>query len=335
MSDVHLTMGIMDYDHVRDLFSGRVKPEGIELTCLRMEPEESFLRFLKHREWDISEMSLGMATAAVAKGNAPFVILPIFPSRVFRLSGVYIHAGGRVAKPEDLRGKRVGVPQWSQTATIFIRGWITDTLGIPLSEIEWFQQGANVPGRIDTSDVRPPPGVRLTDVGSDRGMGDMLAAGELDALLCAAPPTLFERGDPRVARLFPDYIEAEQQYFAKTGIYPIMHTVVIKRETYERHPWIARNLFNAFEEAKRRSIHRFRDLGVSQVILPWLLPLHECFQKMIFPHGDYWAYGIEKNRTTLEAFVKFSYDQGLISRKIPLEEIFVKECPEPFTRMHI
>lgn len=335
MADLKLTMGFTDYDHIRDLFSGRVKPEGIDLTCLRMEVEESFLRFLKFQEWDISEMSLGMATAAVVKGDAPFAILPVFPSRVFRLSGVYIHANGRIRKPEDLRGARVAVPQWAQTATIFMRGWITDALGIPLNEINWVQQGANVPGRIDTSSVRAPAGVSLTDLGAGANIGDMLANGEIDALLAASPPRLFEQGDPRIARLFPDHIGVEQDYFAKTGIYPIMHTVVIKRESYERNPWIARNMFNAFEEAKHRSIERIHDLGVSQVILPWLPALFEKYKRMLFPHGDYWPYGIEKNRTTLEAFVKFSYDQGIIASKIPLEKLFCKEAQEPFTRLRL
>jgi 4,5-dihydroxyphthalate decarboxylase len=334
MADIRLTMGFTDYDHVRDLFTGRVKPEGIELTCLRMEVEESFLRFLKHQEWDISEMSLGMACAAVARGDAPFVILPVFPSRVFRLSGVYIRANGRVAKPADLRGKRIGIPQWTQTATIFIRGWMTDTLGIPLKEVEWFQMGATAPGRIDTSAVRPPEGVSLTDV-TDRGLGEMLAAGEIDALLCASPPRLFEENDPRVVRLFPDHVQAEQDYFAQTGIYPIMHTVVIKRKTYETYPWVARNVFNAFEEAKHRSIERIQDLGVSQIIVPWLPALFERYKASIFPHGDYWAYGIEKNRTTLEAFLKFSFDQGVINRRIALEELFCRESLEPFSRLRV
>lgn len=334
MADVHLTMGFTDYDHVRDLFSGRVKPEGIDLTCLRMEVEESFLRFLKHQEWDVSEMSLGMASAAVAKGDAPFVVIPVFPSRVFRLSGIYIHAGGRIKKPEDLRGKRIAVPQWTQTATIFIRGWMTDTLGIPLTDVEWFQMGAAEPGRIDTSSVRPPSGVPLTDL-SGRSLGDMLAEGEIDALLCASPPKCFEEGDPRVSRLFPDHVKVEEEYFAQTGIYPIMHTVAIKRDAYEENPWIARNLFNAFEEAKQRSIERIHDLGVSQIVVPWLPALFERAKSKIFPHGDYWAYGLERNRTTLEAFLKYSFEQGVINRPLELEELFCRESLEPFSRLRI
>lgn len=334
MGDIRLTMGFTDYDHVRDLFTGRVKAEGIDLTCLRMEVEESFLRFLKFQEWDVSEMSLGMACSAIARGNAPFIILPVFPSRVFRLSGVYVRAGGKIAKPEDLAGKRVAVPQWTQTATIFIRGWITDTVGIPLNAIEWFQMGSSEPGRIDTASVRPPEGVSLTDV-KGRNLADMLAEGEIDALLCATPPRLFDEGDPRITRLFPDYRPAEEAYFAATGIYPIMHTVAVKRESYRQFPWIARNMFNAFEEAKHRSIERIKDLGVSQVILPWLPSLFDHYQKKLFPHGDYWPYGIEKNRTTLEAFLKFAFEQGVIKRRLTPEDVFCEEAREPFTRLHI
>jgi 4,5-dihydroxyphthalate decarboxylase len=334
MADLNLTMAFTDYDHVRDLYTGRVKPEGIDLTCLRMEVEESFPRFLKHQEWDVSEMSLGFACSAIDRGNPPFVVLPVFPVRVFRLSGIYVRAGGRVQKPEDLAGKRVAVPQWTQTATIFIRGWITDTVGIPLEDIQWFQMGSREPGRMDTSAVRPREGVSLTDV-SGRNLADMLAEGEIDALCCATPPRLFDEGDPRIVRLFPDHRPVEEAYFADTGIYPIMHTVVVKRETYERNRWVARNMFDAFVEAKHYSIERINDLGVSQVIVPWLPSLVQQYQKMLFPHGDYWPYGIEKNRTTLEAFVRFAFEQGVIKRRLALEEIFCPEVHESLTHMRI
>jgi 4,5-dihydroxyphthalate decarboxylase len=334
MADIHLTMGFTDYDHVRDMFSGRVKPEGIELTCLRMEVEESFLRFLAHQEWDVSEMSFGMAVSALARGDAPFVIIPVFPSRAFRQSAVYIRTGGRVAKPEDLAGKRVGMPQWAQTATIYVRGWLTDTIGVPLTDIEWFEHGADAPGRLDTSAARPPDGVSLTSLAGG-SLIEMLVEGELDAVLSAHPPQLFLDGDARISRLFPEYQEVEEAYFSDTGIYPIMHTVVIKRTSFEANPWIARNLFNAFDAAKARSVARLHDLNVSQIALPWLPKLAERFGRQIFADSDYWPYGIRQNRTTIEAFLKFCFDQGLTARHLAPEEIFAAEALEPFSQSNV
>lgn len=334
MADIHLTLGMDDYDHVRDLLTGRVKPEGIDLTCLKMPVEETFLRYLKDREWDISELSFGMACAAIDRGNAPFVLIPVFPSRMFRLSAIYVRAEGGVTRPEDLAGKRIGMPQWTQTATVYIRGWLSDTVGVPLGDIDWFQMGANTAGRIDTSTVRPPPGVSLTDLGGG-SLADMLIAGDLDAVLSAAPPRLFRDGDPRIVRLFPDYQPVEQAYFDETGIYPIMHTVAISRASYDSDRWIARNLFDAFEEAKDRSVARLHDHNASQVPLPWIQAIAERCAGRIFPDGDYWPYGVERNLTTIDAFLRYCFEQGLTGRRLAPDELFVGEAREPFARLNV
>ncbi len=334
MADLHLTMGFTDYDHVRDMFTGRVRPEGIELTCLRMEVEETFLRFLKHQEWDVSEISFAMAAAAVDRGDAPFVLIPVFPSRVFRLSAIYIRPDGTVKKPADLAGKKIGQPQWAQTATLYVRGWLTDTVGVKLQDVAWFERGADSPGRLDTTAARPPDGVSLTSL-PDGSLADMLVAGDLDALLTAHPPQLFLDGDPRITRLFPDYQKEEEAYFDHTGIYPIMHTVAIRRSSYEANPWIARNLFNAFEQAKNYAAERLRDLNVSQIPLPWLPAIAERVARQFFPDGDYWPYGIARNRTTIEAFLKFCFDQGLTARHLAPEDLFAAEALEPFSKFTV
>ncbi len=325
MADIQLTMGFHDYDHVRDLATGRVKPEGIELTSLQMEVEEIFPRFGRHQEWDVSEMSFGGFCSAVAAGDAPFVGIPVFPSRVFRHSSIYVRADAGITKPEDLAGKRVGVPGWSQTATIYVRGWLADDIGVPLRDIEWFQGGANEAGRVDFARFTIPAGVRYTPV-TDRSLQEMLLAGDLDAMFTARPPRAFEAGDPRVVQLYPDYRPVEEAYFAETGIFPIMHVVAIRREIFERHRWVALNLFQAFEEAKRRSVVRLKKLNASQIAIPWgPLVVGEIAEKM-FPDGDYWPYGIEPNRPTIEAFLKYCFDQGVTSRHLAPEEIFAPEA---------
>jgi len=334
MSDIHLTMGINDYDHARDLFTGAVKPNGIELTSLVMEVEETFKRFLRDQEWDVSEISFAMSCQAISRGNAPFVLIPVFPSRLFRLSGVYVRSDGSVTKPEDLRGKKVGLPQWAQTATTYARGWLTETIGIPLTEIDWYQLGPNSPGRLDNTPEKPPEGVRLTNL-PDGSLADMLVEGAIDALITADPPRRMLAGDPAITRLYSEFESVERDYFATTGIFPIMHTVALKRSTYEANPWIARNMFNAFEEAKNNSVRRMRDMNVSQIALPWIQQYIERTATQFFPDGDYWPFGIERNRTTLEAFLRFCHQQGVTQRHLTPEDIFAKEALEPFHQLRV
>ena len=334
MADIHLTLGINDYDHVRDLFTERVRPEGIEMTCLVMSVWETFLRFFRDQEWDVSELSFAGAVQAIDRGNAPFVLIPVFPSRLFRHSGIYIRSDGSIRTPEDLRGRKIGLAQWAQTATAYIRGWMTDTVGIPLTEVDWYQHGPDVPGRLIATAETPPEGVRLTNL-SGGSFGDMVAEGELDAFLSAAPPKLFLDGDPRITRLFPDYEPVERAYFRDTGIYPIMHVVAIRRSSYEANPWIARNLFNAFEQAKNNSVERMHDMDVSRIGVPWLQAITERNTDELFPDGDYWPYGVERNRATIEAFLKFCFDQRITQKHLKPEDIFVKEALEPFFMLHV
>jgi 4,5-dihydroxyphthalate decarboxylase len=334
MGDIHLTLGIHDYDHVRDLFTGAVKPKGIELTSLVMEVEETFKRFLQHQEWDVSEISFAMSCQAISRGNAPFVLIPVFPSRLFRLSGIYVRSDGSVTKPEHLAGKKVGMPQWAQTATTYIRGWLTETIGIPLADIDWYQLGPNSPGRLDNTSEQPPEGVRLTNL-PDGSLADMLVDGTIDAILTADPPRRMLAGDPAITRLYAEYESVERDYFAATGIYPIMHTVALKRATYEANPWIARNMFNAFEEAKNNSVRRMRDLNVSQIALPWIQQYVDRTTTQFFPDGDYWPFGIERNRTTLEAFLRYCHQQGVTQKHLAPEDIFAKEALEPFHQLRV
>ena len=324
MADIELTMGFHDYDHVRDLTTGRIKPEGITLRALQMEVEEIFPRFSQHQEWDVSEMSFGVFCSAVAGGDAPFVGIPVFPSRVFRHSSIYVRADAGISKPEDLADKRVGVPQWSQTATVYVRGWLSDDIGVPLQAVDWYQGGANEAGRADLGKFAIPEGVSYTRV-ADRSLQDMMLAGDLDAMFTARPPRAFDAGDPRINRLYPDYRPVEEAYFAATGIYPIMHVVAIRRAIFERHKWVALNLFQAFEEAKRRGVVRLKKMNASQIAIPWGPLIVAEIGDRLFPGGDYWPYGIEPNRPTLEAFLKYSFDQGLTSRHLAPEDLFPPE----------
>jgi 4,5-dihydroxyphthalate decarboxylase len=324
MANIHLTLAINDYDHVRDLVSGEVQAGGIDLTCLTLTVEEIFYRFLHGLEWDVSELSMGMCCSAISRGDAPFVAIPVFPSRVFRLSSIYVRPDGPVKAPEDLAGKRVGVPEWGQTAGIYTRGWLMHQVGIPLGDVDWYQTGANQPGRVEAATLKLPDGVSLTRV-SDRSLTEMLFDGDIEAIFSARAPDAFLAGDPRMVRLIPDFRAAEQAYFEDTSIFPIMHTVAIQRRVYEEHPWVAMNLYKAFDEARRRGVRRIMDVTASQIAVPWGFHDAADVGRLVFGDGEYWPYGIEPNRVTLDAFLQFCFEQGVCHQRLTPEDLFPKE----------
>ena len=320
MTRLRLTLAIGDYDHTRDLALGAVRPDGIELIHLVLPVEEIFFRFTKYREWDVSEMSFGKVVSLASQDDRGLVALPVFPSRVFRLSSVYVRGDGQVRSPGDLAGKRIGVPEWAQTAAIYTRGYIAHELGLALTDIEWVQAGLNEAGRVEKVALKLPPGIRLRPV-RDATLNDMLLAGELDAVLSARPPRGLAEG--RLTRLYPEYREPEEAYFRKTGVFPIMHVVALRRDVFERDPWVAMNLFKAFEEAKRRSLARLADVTASHAPLAWIADYSARMQRLF--GDDPWPYGVEPNRRTLEAFLQFAFEQGVCHRKLAVEELFPAE----------
>lgn len=329
MSDVHLTMATWDYDHIRDLASGLVKPKGIELTHLQMEVEEIFYRFSNALEWDVSELSFAKYCSVQSQDDPPFIGIPVFVSRVFRQSAFFIKKGGSVSEPGDMKGKRIGIPEWSQTATVYARGWMMHDLGIGLDEVEWVQAGVNDPGRVEMAHLNLPPGTKYTQV-PDRSLAEMLMAGDIDAMISAHPPQLFKDGHPDIVRLLPDYRSAEEAHFGETGIYPIMHTIAIRGSTYEKYPWAPMNLLNAFDEARRRSVARLTSMTASQIPVPWGPNNVEAMHKRFWPNDEYWAYGIDANRTTIEAFLQYCDEQGVTHRKLTPEDLYPREVQSAF-----
>lgn len=314
---LRLSMAMGGYDHVRDLASGAVAAEGIDIVPLDLPVEEIFYRFLSHREWDVSEISLAKYSSMVSQGDTSLVGLPVFPSRVFRHSSMYVRADSGIDHPSKLEGARVGLPEWAQTAAVYSRGLLVHDYGIDLREIDWYQAGVNQAGRREKVRLELPGGVSYTPV-PDRSLGDMLVEGELDAVLSAHPPDCFEQGDGTVVRLFRDAAGVEREYHARTGIFPIMHTVVIRAEVVEANPWVPANLYTAFQEAKRRSLTRIRDMTISRYPVPWL-PDQLAGTA---PDGDPWPYGVEENRITLEAFLGFAHEQGVLRAPLRAEQLF-------------
>jgi len=326
MSRLELSLAISEYDHVHDLVSGAVPVNGIELVPSTYSVEEIFFRFTAFSEWDVSEMSMANFCARISRGATDQIGIPVFPSRVFRQSSAFVCADGAVRGPADLRGKKVGVPEWAQTAGVYARGWLAHDVGIPLAEIDWYQAGVNEPGREEKVPIRLPDGVCLTPV-PERTLTEMLLDGTLDAVLTAHPPAPFERGDRSIALLVPDFRRVEEQYYRDTGIFPIMHVIALRREVYEANRWIAVNLWQAFEEAKRRSYQRALTFTASRLPFAWC---HEAAHRARALFGDDMIpYGIEPNRVTLEAFLEFAHEQGVCERRVAVEELFVPEVQRP------
>ncbi len=320
---VHLTLGIGDYDHTRDLMSGAVRADGIALTPLVYPvPEEIFFRFTKNLEWDVSEMSLAKFVSLASTGASPMVGIPVFPSRVFRHSAIYVRTDRGIKTPKDLKGRTVGIPEWAQTAGLYVRGILVDDYGVDLGSIRWLQAGVNEPGRTEKVELKLPKSIRY-EARPESSLSGMLASGEVDAVMSARVPNAFLEGKPNIARLFPDFQNEELASYQRTGIYPIMHLIAMRRAVFEQHPWIAMNLYKAFEEAKRRSVARMRDITVSHYPYPWIVTVAAQAQATFGP--DLFPYGVAANRTTLDAFCRYAHEQGVTHRRVTPDELFPRE----------
>jgi 4,5-dihydroxyphthalate decarboxylase len=321
-AQLHLTLATTDYDHVRDLVNGAVRPEGIVLTAFVLPVEEVFYRFIKNREWDVSEMSFGKFIGYASQGNSPFVGIPVFPSRVFRQSAIYVRTDRGIRMPKDLEGKTVGIPEWAQTAGIYARGYLAEQCGVDIAKIRWIQAGMNQPGRDEKVEFKLAKNISY-EQRRDASISGLLLSGEIDAAISARVPDAFTQDDGKIARLFSDYRSEEARYYAATGIFPIMHVIAIRRAIFDRYPWVAMNLFNAFEEAKRRCLERIDDLTASRIPVPWAAALSGEWSRNF--GSDPFPYGLEANRKTLDAFCRFAHAQDITQRRLISDDLFPKE----------
>jgi 4,5-dihydroxyphthalate decarboxylase len=319
MNELELTLAIHDYDHTRDVVTGAVPVGGVHLRTLALEPPEINGRFSQFREWDVSEFGLGKYISQRAAGDDSITAIPVFPARAFRQSCIYVRADSDLTTPEGLAGRRVGIPEWAQTAVVYARGFLTDHHGVDLATIAWSQAGVSEPGRVEKVRVRLPDGVVVTPR-PDTTLEHLLESGEVDAIITAQPPDAWIVRRPWIRRLFADPRASEEAYYRATGIFPIMHTIAIRRDVLDAHPWIALELFKAFEIAKRRSYARLVDAMLPRLPLPWVAD--DAERTMAVVGRDPFPYGIEPNRTTLEAVVRFAHDQGVAERALPIEALF-------------
>jgi len=328
VAKLRLTMACWNYDRTRPLLEGRIQPEGIDLNYLNLPVEETFFRMLRNREFDVAEMSLSSYVMSLFKLEPPFIAIPVFPSRVFRHSSIYVNADSGIREPKDLAGRKVGTPEYQMTAGVWIRGLLFDEYGVPVNSVTYYTGGEEEPGRPEKLNVELPSDIRLERIGPDKTLSSMLATGEIDALYAARMPSSFRRGGGKVKRLFEDFVPVERDYFRRTGIFPIMHTVVIRREVYEREPWVAQSLYKAFCAAQRETYDDLYETAALKAMLPWLTAhVEEARRDM---GDDYWPYGLQRNRDTLAAFLRYSYEQGLSKQLLEPDRLFAPETLESF-----
>ena len=319
MSELKLSIATTDYDHFRDFRLGEVRAQGIDHNWLNLGHHECFARFTANREFDVAELSFAKFSTQVTRPDSDVIGLPVICSRLFRFSSFYVNKNSKIKTVADLKGKRIGSPEWAHSAAVYMRGWMHNEMGVELTDVEWVQAGANSPGRKEKVELNLPEGVNLIRI-NDKSLSELLATGEIDCAIIARPPTCFLEGHPDVERLFPDYIEMEEDYYERTKVWPIMHIIAMRRQILDENPWVARNLLNAFQESKRRSIERLLDPAVSRYPVPWLATYARKMRDMF--HGDLFPYGIEENRPTWEQMALYTYQQGIAHRQFKPEDIF-------------
>lgn len=324
---IPITLACGDYDRTRALRTGEVEPDGVALTYLTMPPEEVFFRALRHREFEAAEMSLGSYVMNLARGG-DYVAIPVFPSRAFRHSGVYVRADSDLTGPAQLAGRLVGVPEYQMTAAVWIRGIFAEHHGLPVASVRYRTGGLHEPGRTEKIPLPEHLGVELETAPADRTLVDMLFAGDVDAIYSARTPIPFAQGDSRIRRLFANPRAVEERYAADTGIFPIMHTVVLRTDVYTRHRWLARSLYGAFERAKARTLANIGETNALRYSLPWLY--EEVARARELLGADYWPYGLAANDTTLRTLLRYSHEQGLAERQYEPGELFAPETHEAF-----
>lgn len=320
MALLTLTIATWDYDRVRPLIDGRVTVEGCEVRYLPMPVEEIFQRAYFHNEFDVTELGFSPYLIALSRGMTRYRAIPAFLSRSFRHNAIYIRTDRGIERPEDLRGKTVGVPEYQMSAALWARGLLADRHGVAAADMAWVQGGLEVPGRREKFPLNLPEGFPLR-VENEKALSAMLAAGEIDAMMSARAPSCFIEGHQRVARLFADPKAAEQDYFRSTGVFPIMHAVGVRDDLVAKYPWLAMSLLKAFEKARRIAMDDLAEVAAIKLTLPWLTAHLEETRSVM--GEDFWTYGFENNRKTLEAMTRYSFAQGLSARHLAPEELFV------------
>ncbi len=326
MSRIPLSFACWDYDRIRAIADGRIRPEGIDLNYMNLPVEETFFRMLRYGEFDVAEMSLSSYTVSLSRDPQRFVALPVFMSRSFRHNCIFVSTKSGIEKPSDLAGKRIGVPEYQMTAPVWIRGILEDEYGVDASSPTYFTGGEEQPGRDEKLKLDLPPKIKIQPIPSDKTLSQMLADGELDALHAPRVPSTFYSRPDAVRRLFDDPVAEEKAYYRKTGLFPIMHVVAIRRDVYEANRWIARSLYNAFVAAQQIAYEDLKIGAALKTSIPWQVAAVD--ETIALMGEDWWPYGLDANRKVLDTFLRYHHDQGLSPKRLTPEDLFAPETLE-------
>ncbi len=319
MAKLQLSVAMGDYDRNRALFDGRVQIDGCDPVYMLLKPEEMFFRAMRSRDFDIVELSFSSYAVKLSAGDCPYVAVPVFLSRAFRHTSIYVRKD-RIKRPEDLRGKRIGVPEYQLTAIVWARAILNDDYGIAPEDVTWVRGGIDTPGRPEKIKLELPPGVKIESAPEGKTISDMLHEGAIDGFIAPRPPGGAAARNPDCAWLFDDPTAEAKDYFRRTGIFPIMHVVGIRKELAAQHSWLPGAVFKAFSESKAKALELLADTSATKVTLPFVEEQLKAARETL--GEDFWSYGVEKNRKTLEAFLHHHHAQGLSARKLGVEELF-------------
>lgn len=319
MAKLQLSVAMGDYDRTRALLDGSVQIDGVDPVYMTLSPEEMFFRAMRSVDFDISELSFSSYLVKHSRGDCPYVAVPVFLSRAFRHTSIYVRKD-RIARPEDLKGKRVGVPEYQLTANVWARALLHDDFGVRPEDISWVRGGIDTPGRPEKIKLQLPPEVRMEDAPGGATISDLLDRGEIDGFIAPRPPGGAALSNPNVGWLFDDPTAVAKDYYRRTGVFPIMHVCAIRKELAERHPWLPAAVLKAFTQAKTAALDKLGDTSATKVTLPFVEEQLKAARETM--GDDYWSYGIAANRRTLETFARHHHSQGLSQRQMSIDELF-------------
>jgi 4,5-dihydroxyphthalate decarboxylase len=320
MAKLNLSIAIGDYDRVRPLKTGEVQIDGTDPVFMSLEPEEIFFRGFRHQEFDVCELSLSSFTVKTAANDCPYVGVPVFPSRAFRHTAIYRRTDRGIDTPADLKGRRIGTPEYQLTANVWARAILEDEYGVKPSDIIWVRGGMDTPGRIEKISLQLGPELRLENAPEGKTLNGMLEAGEIDGLVGPRAPACFEQGSPLVDWLWPDPVAVAKDWFRRTGLFPIMHVLGVRRSLVDQHPWLPAALLKAFERSKQVALTKLADTSATKVTLPFVEENLRAARQLM--GRDFWPYGYAANKATLEAFLGYHHVQGLSQRRVAAAELF-------------
>ena len=324
-----LTLATWDYDRVRPVLDGRVEVEGFDVAPVVIEPSALFPRTLRQAAFDVSELSFSSYLFQTARGDCQYVAIPVFPSRAFRHGSIYVRADAGIEEPKDLEGRLIGIPEYQMTQVVYVRGFLADEYGVDFHQLRYRRGATNFAGLKERLPLDLPDSVDIEPIPADKSTNDLITAGELDAIIAPQPPKAFVDGDPRVRQLFADVVAAERAYYGKTGIFPIMHILVVRKSLVEEHPALAPNLFRAFIEAKKLAmaeLDAIAEASANKITLPWFAA--ELAQTKALMGKDFWSYGVAENAKELSDMCRYSHEQHLSARLLTVGDLFAPETVE-------